>query len=485
MQYESLRMNPVGTQHQAEDQAQRWSALLVASLSSFLTPFMLSAVNIALPAIGDHFKADAVLLSWVATAYIVAAAVALVPVGKLADIHGRKKVFMAGTLLFTLASLLSGLAWSMAALIVFRVLQGVGIAMIFATGIAIVTSVFPLVERGRVLGITVAAVYSGLSCGPLAGGWLTQTFSWRSVFLIPAPFGLGLILMTLWKLKGEWAGARGERFDLAGAFIYALAIIALMSGVSVLPDLWGGVLVIAGVGGLAAFAGWERRAPHPVFDVRLLAHNRVFGFSCLAALIHYGATFGVTFLMSLLLQYIKNLSPQQAGLVLIAQPVMMALFSPFAGRLSDRVEPRVLASTGMSITALALLLLTRIGAGTAMWFIVACLMVLGFGFALFSSPNMNAIMSSVEKRYYGVASGSVATMRLLGQMLSLGTVTLVFALVIGRVQITPELHPAFLASVRYALFIFFGLCLCGIYFSFSRGQLRNAGSEAERPKLEE
>jgi EmrB/QacA subfamily drug resistance transporter len=465
-----------------EDKAQRWSALLIASLSSFLTPFMLSSVNLALPAIGNHFQADAILLSWVATSYLVAAAVSLVPVGKLADIHGRKKVFIWGMLLFTLTSLLSGLAWSMAALILFRVLQGVGIAMIFATGIAIVTSVFPLAERGRVLGITVAAVYSGLACGPFFGGWLTQAFSWRSVFLIHAPLGLGLILVTLWKLKGEWAGARGERFDVAGSFIYALAIIVLMWGVSVLPALWGGLLVLAGFGGLSAFAWWELRAPYPVFEVRLFTLNRVFAFSCLAALIHYGATFGVTFLMSLFLQYIKDLSPQQAGLVLIAQPVMMALFSPFAGKLSDRVEPRVLASTGMGVTALALVLLTRIGAATGLGIIVACLMILGFGFALFSSPNMNAIMSSVEKRYYGVASGSVATMRLLGQMLSLGIVTLMFALMIGRVQITPEQHPAFLLSVRYALFIFFGLCLCGIYFSFSRGQLRNAGPQAERSK---
>jgi EmrB/QacA subfamily drug resistance transporter len=477
-------MNSARPQPTTEDKAQRWSALLVASLSSFLTPFMLSSVNIALPAVGAHFRSDAVMLSWVATSYLVAAAVALVPVGKLADIHGRKRVFVAGTLLFTVASLLSGLAWSMAVLILFRVFQGVGIAMIFATGIAIVTSVFPPGERGRVLGITVAAVYSGLSCGPLAGGWLTQAFSWRSVFLVPAPFGIGLILVTLWKLKGEWAGARGEPFDVTGALIYALAIIALMCGVSILPDLRGGVLVLAGAGGLAAFAGWELRVPHPVFEVRLFGRNRVFAFSCLAALIHYGATFGVTFLMSLLLQYIKGLSPQQAGLVLMAQPVMMALFSPLAGRLSDRVEPRLLASAGMGITALALLLLTRVGDGTGMGFIVAGLMTLGFGFALFSSPNMNAIMSSVEKRHYGIASGSVATMRLLGQMFSLGTVTLVFALVIGRVPITPALHPAFLASVRYALFIFFGLCLGGIYFSFSRGQLRNGGLETEISKHE-
>ena len=218
--------------------------------------------------------------------------------------------------------------------------------------------------------------------------------------------------------------------------------------------------------------------PHPVFEVRLLILNRVFAFSCLAALIHYGATFGVTFLMSLFLQYIKDLSPQQAGIVLIAQPVVMALLSPFAGKLSDRVEPRWLASAGMGVTALALLLLSRIGAATPLWAIVACLAILGFGFALFSSPNMNAIMSSVEKRHYGVASGSVATMRLLGQTLSLGIVTLLFGLLIGRAQITPEHHPAFILSARYALLIFFALCLGGIYFSFSRGQLRDAGQKA-------
>ncbi len=485
MQYESQRMSSVRTQTEAEDKAQRWSALLIASLSSFLTPFMLSSVNLALPAIGDHFKADAVLLSWVATAYLVAAAVALVPVGKLADIHGRKRVFIWGMVLFTLTSLLSGLVGSAAALIALRVVQGIGVAMIFATGIAIVTSVFPLAERGRALGITVAAVYSGLACGPFIGGWLTETFSWRSVFLVPAPLGLGLVLVTLWKLKGEWTGNRGERFDISGSVIYALSVIALMFGISILPALWGGVLVIAGFGGLAVFVGWELRVPHPVFEVRLFSLNRVFAFSCLAALIHYGATFGVTFLMSLFLQYIKNLSPQQAGLVLIAQPVIMALFSPFAGKLSDRIEPRLLASAGMGITALALLLLTGIDAGTRMEIIVTGLMVLGFGFALFSSPNMNAIMSSVEKRYYGVASGSVATMRLLGQMLSLGIVTLMFALLIGRAQITPELHPAFLISVRYALLTFFGLCLGGIYFSFSRGKLRNAGAEVESLKPEE
>ena len=465
-------MTLVSSSTGAEDRAVRWSALLIAALSSFLTPFMLSSTNIALPAIGNHFKADAVLLSWVATSYLLAAAVALLPFGKLADIHGRRRIFLLGMLLFTLSSLLSGLAPSIEALILFRVFQGIGIAMIFATGIAILTSVFPVSERGRVLGITVAAVYSGLACGPFVGGWLTQEFSWRSVFLIPAPLGLGLILVTLAKLKGEWRGAPGETFDRTGALIYALSIVGLMCGVSDLPGARAVLLMLAGCCGLTVFAWWEMRVIHPVFDVRLFSRHRVFAFSCLAALIHYSATFGVTFLMSLFLQYLKGLSPQGAGAILIAQPVMMALFSPLAGRLSDRIEPRVIASAGMGITALALLMLTRIDGGTAIGFIVVSLMIMGFGFALFSSPNMNAIMSSVETRYYGVASGSVGTMRLLGQMLSMGIATVMFALLIGREQITPEQYPAFLLSVRYALFIFFGLCVCAIYFSFSRGRLR-------------
>ena len=209
---------------------QRWPALLIATLSSFLTPFMLSAVNIALPAIGRHFGADAVLLSWVATAYLLAASVSLMPFGKLSDLHGRKRVFLVGMTVFTASSVLCGLAGSVEALIAFRVVQGVGIAMVFATGIAILTSVTPPDERGRALGITVAAVYLGLACGPFAGGWLTEHLSWRGVFLANAPLGLGLVLVTLWKLKGEWAGPRGEPFDLVGTLVYAAALAALMLG---------------------------------------------------------------------------------------------------------------------------------------------------------------------------------------------------------------------------------------------------------------
>jgi EmrB/QacA subfamily drug resistance transporter len=454
------------------DRATKLTALTIASLSSFITPFMISSINIALPVIGKEFKTDAVVLSWVATAYLLAAAVTLVPFGKLADIHGRKKIYMIGMVLFTLSSLLSAVATSAFMLIVFRIFQGAGSAMVFATGIAILSSVYPVEERGKVLGIAVAAVYIGLSCGPFFGGFLTHYLSWRSLFLIIIPFGVVIILLIWFKLKGEWKGAEGQKFDLTGSIIYGTAIFAFMYGISILPATLSAILILTGVVGLFAFVRWERVVASPVFEVNLFATNRTYAFSCVAALINYSATFAVGFLLSLYLQYIKGLSPQEAGVVLVSTPVMMAIFSPFAGRLSDRIEPRVISSLGMGLTALGLVLLILLNAHTALVYIVASLMILGFGFALFSSPNMNAIMSSVDKRFYGIASASVGTMRLLGQMLSMGIVTLIFALYIGRAQITPQSYTMLIKSVRVAFIVFACFCVGGIFFSLYRGRLR-------------
>jgi EmrB/QacA subfamily drug resistance transporter len=456
-----------------DDKAAKTSALIVASLSAFLVPFMGSSVNLALPAIEREFKIDAVLLSWVATSYLLTAAISLVPFGKLADIYGRKKILLIGTYFFTGTTFFCAVSVSVPMLIVFRILQGAGTAMIFATGLAILTSVFPMEERGKALGITVAAVYIGLTCGPLFGGWITQHFSWRGIFYILVPLGIFVIILVMTKLQGEWAGAEGQKFDLMGSIIYGLAIIAIMYGITVIPSLASIGLIGFGILAMAAFVIWEKRIPYPVFELKLFTTNRVFTFSSLAALVHYSATFGSTFLMSLFLQYIKGLSPQSAGMVLMAQPIMMAIFSPLAGKLSDKIEPRIIATLGMALTTGGLILLTSIGKDTVLWFIIASLMVIGFGFALFSSPNMNAIMSSVDRRYYGIASGSVGTMRLLGQMLSMGIVTLIFALIIGRAEISPQYYPVLVKSVKIAYLIFSTLCGVGIVFSLYRGRLRS------------
>jgi EmrB/QacA subfamily drug resistance transporter len=463
------------------DRSVRRAALVAATLASFLTPFMGSASSVAMPSIGREFSLDAVLLGWVPTSYLLSAAVFLVPFGRMADIHGRKRIFTYGIIVFTLASLFSGIAPSAPLLIGSRVLQGVGSAMIFGTGVAILTSVFPASKRGQVLGINVAAVYVGLSLGPFIGGFLTQNFGWRSIFLAIIPLGLVVVAFALTRLRGEWAEARGESFDLTGSIIYSLTLIALMYGFSLLPDLVGAGLILAGVVGLGLFTRHELNASHPVLELELFSRNRTFAFSSLAALINYSATSAVTFLLSLYLQYIKAMTPQQAGLVLIAQPIIQAALSPLAGRLSDRVEPRIVASAGMTLTATGLVSLILVGPLTPLWAIVGRLMVLGLGFALFSSPNMNAIMTSVERRYYAVASGTAGTARLVGQMLSMGITMLLFALNIGRVEITPEVYPLFLASMRAAFAVFAALCTGGIFASLARGRIRGDYDTEEHP----
>lgn len=448
------------------------SALIVATIGSFAGPFMASSVNVALPAIGERFSMTAIALGWVATAYILAAAIFLLPFGKLGDIHGRKRVFLAGNVLYTVASLLCGLAPSAALLIASRAVQGIGAAMIFGTSTAIVTSVIPPARRGRALGVTVAATYLGLSLGPIAGGFLTQQLGWRSIFLLNAPLGAAMIVLVVARLRGEWAEARGERFDAAGAAAYGLSLAALMYGFTRLPSASGAWLVAGGALGLAGFVAWETRSRNPLVDMRLFTENRVFAFSNLAALVNYAASFAVGFLMSLYLQYLKGLDPQEAGLVLVAQPIVMTAFSPYAGHLSDRIESRIVASIGMAITAASLVAFTWLGADTPLWLIAANLMLLGLGFALFSSPNTNAVMGAVAQRHYGVASATLATMRTTGQMLSLGIVMLVFAVAIGPVRIAAAGHGALLASARASFVVFSVLSVAGIFASLARGNGR-------------
>jgi EmrB/QacA subfamily drug resistance transporter len=444
--------------------------LLIAILAGFLTPFDGSAVNIALPAMGAEFHMDAISLSWIATAYLLAAALFLVPLGKIADIYGRKRVFLSGIAIFSFASLVMTMVPSTSLLIAVRALQGFGGAMIFGTSVAILTSVFPPGERGKALGIYITSVYFGLTVGPFLGGVMTQYFGWRSIFFVNVPVGIITCLLILWKLKGEWAECEGERFDLVGSVTYAGALVCVMYGFSLIPDVTGILLVAAGCGIGILFVRYEMRIPTPVLDMRLLTKNRVFAFSNLAALISYSATFAVTFLLSLDLQYTKDLSPEQAGLILIVQPAVMALVSPVAGRLSDRIDPQIVASCGMAFSATGLFLLVFLVESTQVWYLVVCLVVLGAGLGMFSSPNTNAIMSSVEKRYYGVASGMNGTMRLLGQMLSMGIAMMLFALLIGRVEITPEYYPQFVLSMHYTFILFMVLCIVGIAASLKRGK---------------
>jgi len=318
----------------------------------------------------------------------------------------------------------------------------------------------------------VAAVYSGLSAGPLIGGLLTQHLGWRSIFLFNAVLGLVVLFFTLWKLRDEWAEARGERFDLAGSILYSLSLLLLMVGVSFLPTAAAIFSVVAGIAGIAAFLKWEQGNSSPLLNLSLFYRNRAFSCSNLAALIHYCATYAVSFLMSLYLQLIQGFSPQYAGMILLIQPVLQAAFSPLIGRLSDRIEPRILASLGMALTVCGLSLLIFITQLSSLAYILLSLALLGLGFALFSSPNVNAIMSSVERKFLGLASGTLATMRILGQMFSMGIAMLIFALFIGKVQLSPLYYPLFLKGMTVTFSILALLCGLGIFASLARGRMR-------------
>ncbi len=446
--------------------------LLITTIVAFIGPFSISSVNISLPSIGQEFLMDAILLSWVTTAYLLTSAMFLVPLGKIADIYGRKRIFTYGTLIFTLASIGSAFSNSATMLICFRVFQGVGSGATYCVGAAMLTSVFPARELGKVFGINLAAVYLGNSLGPFLGGFLTHHLGWRSIFFVNVLLGFIIIFFIFWKLKEEWHEAMEEKFDLTGSIIFSITLLLILYGFSQLSTMRGVWFILPGVLGMLAFIKWETKIESPVLEINLFRNNRVFAFSNLAALINYSATFAITFLLSLYLQYIKGLTAENAGLILLSQPIVQAFFSPFTGRLSDRIEPRIVASIGMALTAGGLFLFIFLNEMTSLGFIIGSLILLGFGFALFSSPNTNAVMGSVENRYFGVASGTLGTMRTMGMVLSMGITILIFSIVIGKVRITPEYYPVFLKSTKIAFTFFTVLCLGGILASLARGKVR-------------
>jgi EmrB/QacA subfamily drug resistance transporter len=452
----------------SEDKSFKKSVLLVSTFAAFLTPFLTSAVNLALPSIGKELHANAISLSWVISSFILTSAIFLLPFGRLGDIIGRKKVFTLGILLFTISTFLIVFSQSIASLIVLRIFQGFSSAMIFGTSMAILTSVFQPGERGRAIGINITATYLGLSCGPVIGGILTQYFGWRSIFVFLVPFGIISLVFIQRKIKTEWAEAVGEKFDWKGSVVYGFALASFMYGFSKLPSSSGWTCIALAILFAVAFLFIENKISNPVFDIQLILSNRIFAFSGIAALINYSATSAIGFFVSLYLQYLKGLDARTAGLIMISQPIAMTLMSPLAGKLSDRKNPGTIASTGMGITASGLILLCFISETTPNYIIILLLLLMGIGFGLFSSPNSNAIMSSVEKRHLGVASGVVGTMRMVGQMMSMGIAMMLIALYIGKQTINPATYPGLISAMRTGFVVFSILSVFGIFASLAR-----------------
>ena len=452
-----------------EDKSNKKIVLLITTLGAFIVPFMVSSINVALPSISKEFVMNTVLLNWVVLSFMLSIAVFILPFGRVADIFGRKKLLLYGISGYTVASILCGISFDTGMLIASRVLQGISGAIISVTIISMLSSVYFQGERGRALGINVAATYIGLSSGPFLGGFLTKYLGWRSIFFLVVPVGI-IIIIILLNLKQDWAEAKGEDFDYKGSIIYGVSLFAVIYGFSLIRSFWGITLILIGFILMIIFGFYENRVKNPILNMTLIKNNKILIFSSLAALINYSATFVVGYLLSLYLQYIKGFDPQQAGLILIAQPLIQALFSPLAGRLSDRIEPQMVASLGMAVTTIGLTFFIFLTENTNVEYIITALLIIGFGFALFSSPNTNAIMGSVAKKYYGVASGVIGSARSVGQTFSMGITSLVMVFYMGNVQISHSNYPNFLISIKATFIILTILCFLGIFASIARGK---------------
>lgn len=448
------------------------TALAIAAITSFLNPFLISSVNVALPEIEKALSLNAITLSWIITAYLLSSAILLLPMGKFADSRGIKKVFRIGVIIFSLTTMLCGLSFSGNMLIILRTLQGIGGAMTMTTSPAILVSAFPQQQRGRVLGISTASVYMGLATGPFVGGIITEHLGWRYVFIISSLFGFFAAIITLLYLGKDENKADKSPIDIPGSLVYATALMSLVFGSTSIPSLFGWLLILIGIILLITFVIIERKVKFPVIDLKLFSRNRIFAFSNIAALINYSATYAIVFILSIYLQKINNMTPQQAGIILLAQPIIMAFLSPMAGRWSDKIQPRYLSSIGMALSAIGLLNFVFLTPQTPIIFIVINLIILGIGFGLFSSPNMNTIMSSVEKHQYAIASGVSSSMRVVGQIVSMTIVTFFMAWFLGKTSIMQVDDALFMRSVKWTFLAFATIAFIGIYFSMARGNLK-------------
>nr|WP_320133543.1 MFS transporter [uncultured Holophaga sp.] len=416
--------SPVPQPSPDETQDRRWSLLALTSVGAFMAPLDVSIVSVAIPKMVPALNMGFGASLWIHASYLLAMAVMLIPVGRLADERGRVRFYLAGIAIFTLGSLGASFSPNGSLLILSRVVQGVGAAFLSATSAAIIATAFPTEERGRAVGINIMAIYLGLSLGPPLGGFLVDSFGWSWIFLINIPIGV-VVFLWGWHLLPRQEGNRGRAFsmDLPGAGLLGALLISLLVPFTFAPE-WGWhqpvvwILLVLAVLFLIGFALREHHARAPMLDLDLLRRNRLFAAANLAALLNYMALFAVAVLTAVQLQLVLGLTARRAGWIMLSQPVVQALLSPVSGRLSDRFGSRVLSTLGMVLTALGMAGLALAARTTSLTGMVAALAVVGIGMAAFSAPNTSAILGCVPKAQMGLASAFTATMRVTGQALS-------------------------------------------------------------------
>ena len=450
----------------------KWLVLLAIGVGTFMSALDGSVVNTVLPVVRDTFGSDVAAVEWVVTVYLLVVSGLLLSFGRLGDMRGHKVVYVSGFAVFVLSSALCGLAPSVAALVAFRALQALGAAMLFANSPAILTKSFPAAQRGQALGLQATMTYLGLTVGPSLGGWLTVQFGWRAVFYINVPVGMLALLLSMRFIPRDAAAEHAERFDLAGAATFMAGLVALLLGLNQGHEWgWTSAPILALLAGavllLGAFVLIERRVPSPMLDLGLFQH-RLFSAATASAVLNYICMYTVTFVLPFYLIQGRSLNTAQAGLILTAQPLVMAFAAPISGSLSDRIGSRTLSTLGMAILAVGLLLLSQLGPDSPLSSVTLALAVVGLGTGAFVSPNTSALMGAAPKHRQGIAAGVLATARNAGMVLGVGLAGAVVTTILAQGQASGSTRALF-DGVSAAFLMAAGAAVLGILTSAVRG----------------
>jgi EmrB/QacA subfamily drug resistance transporter len=437
--------------------------LIVGILVSFLTPFVRSSINLALPSIAYDFDLSAVSLTWISTVYLLVNAILYIPFGRIGDIYGRKRIFQYGLIIFTISSFVSAFSTSGEMFLFIRIFQAIGNAMIFANLNAMISSAFPVNERGRAFGLTSMGVFVGLIVGPILGGAITEIVGWRTLFYLDTVIGI-IAAFAITRFKHDWVDAEGEKLDILGSFLLGISLIFIIYGFSDPTSSYSLFLIIAGIIGLSAFYLVERRVAFPLINLDLF-NSKSFTFGNITAFINYGAFVSVGFILTLYLQYLKGYGPLTAGLIVSIQSIMMVIVSPYAGRLSDKIDPRNVSTAGMVLTTIGVALMTLIDYKNATYLGGVSLIIFGAGIGLFYSSNTKVVMGAVDKKYFGVAGATLSNVRSMGQIFGIGIVMLIISAILGNAQIMPSNYPELFTSIKIAFVAIAVLSAVGIFTS--------------------
>lgn len=416
------------------DYSRKWYVMAAVAMSIFLATIDGSIVNVALPTLVRELNTDFATVQWVVLSYLLTQATLLLSIGRLGDMIGKKRIYVSGFVVFTVGSVLCGLAPTVAWLVAFRVIQAVGAAMMLALGTAIVTEAFPPQERGRALGLIGASVSVGIVVGPTLGGVLIDALSWHWIFFVNLPIGIIGTLMAI-RFVPEFRPAGRQKFDYLGALTLCISLLALMLSLTVGQELGfrdPRIVSLFGVWALflALFILIELRVAQPMIDLRLF-RNVLLSVNLVTGLITFLAIAGVFILIPFYLENVLGYSTSRVGLMLAVVPVALGVTAPISGSLSDRFGTRPISVIGLVSLVIGYLFMSTLSAETTVMGYILRLLPIGIGMGIFQSPNNSAIMGAAKRTQLGIVSGLLSITRTLGQVTGIAVSGAVWATLVA------------------------------------------------------